>query len=265
MKRTTQKTRRERQMMDSSWRFHLGDIPFPKPVNHQENYLYGFAKAGAFQGAAKPDYDDTSWQTLDLPHDWAVEGDFSPDADISHGYLPLGIAWYRKRFEIPAEDAGRKLFLEFDGIFRDASVYLNGHFIGNEPSGYITARYDITDQAIYGGQNVLAVRVDATLNEGWWYEGAGIYRHMWLLKTSELHIKPWGVFVSSNVRTRKGNAIGAASITVGTELSNHSDRDALCELVSEIIGFRGRLSQEHCGRPCFRGCPSDPEAPHRCA
>ncbi len=239
MRKTAPKARRERRRMDSSWRFHPGDIPFPRPANHQENYLYGLAKAGAFQGAAKPDYDDASWRTLDLPHDWAVEGDFSPEADISHGYLPLGVAWYRKRFEIPAQDAGGRLFLEFDGIFRDAAVYLNGHFIGNEPSGYITARYDITDQAIYGGQNVLAVRVDATLNEGWWYEGAGIYRHVWLLKTSELHIKPWGVFVASDVKTRKGKAIGAATITVGTELSNHSDRYARCELVSEIIDSSG--------------------------
>ncbi len=173
MKKTAIKSPRERILMDSAWRFHLGDIPFPRPVTHQENYLYGFAKTGGFLGAAKPDYDDSAWRTLDLPHDWAVEGDFSPDSDVSHGYLPGGVAWYRKSFPIPAEDAGRKLYLEFDGVFRDASVYLNGHFIGNEPSGYISVRYDITDQAIYGGTNVLAVRVDATLNEGWWYEGAG--------------------------------------------------------------------------------------------
>lgn len=241
MKRTALKTRRVRRLMDSSWRFHLGDIPFPKPVTHQESYLYGHAKTGAFLGAAKSDYDDSSWRMLDLPHDWAVEGEFSPDANMSHGYLPCGVAWYRKSFEIPAKDASSKLFLEFDGIFRDASVYLNGHFIGNEPSGYITARYDITDHAIYGGQNALAVRVDATHNEGWWYEGAGIYRHVWLLKTSELHIKPWGVFVSSNVKTRKGKAIGAASVSVRTEISNHSDHDALCKLVSEIIASSGSV------------------------
>ena len=239
MKRISSKNPRERIRIDSSWRFHLGDIPFPTPVTHNETYMQDFAKAGGFLGPAGVDYDDSSWRVVDLPHDWAVEGEFRPEANMSHGYLPGGVAWYRKSFDIPAADADGKLFLEFDGIFRDAEVYLNGHLIGNEPSGYIATRYDVTDQALYGQRNMLAVRVDATRFEGWWYEGAGIYRHVSLLKTPQMHVKPWGVFVSSRVNTRKGKAIGPAWICVTTDLANDSDHDARCELLCEIIDPAG--------------------------
>ncbi len=179
---------RERLSMDVGWRFHLGDVPFPTPVTHQETYNWGWAKSGTFQGAAHPKYDDSAWRALDLPHDWAVEGTFSPDANMDHGFLPTGVAWYRKIFLVPAEDEGKRLWLEFDGVFRAATVFLNGHHIGHEPSGYITFRYDITDQVLYGDMNTIAVRVDARESEGWWYEGAGIYRHTWLVKTAPLHV-----------------------------------------------------------------------------
>ncbi len=231
---------RERLSFDQGWSFHLGEIPLPVPVTHEESYLHGFAKTGGFQGPAGKSYDDSSWRLLDLPHDWAVEGAFSPSANMNHGYLPTGQAWYRKSFELPASDEGRRIFLEFDGVFRDATVYLNGHRIGNEPSGYISVRYDITDQALYGEMNSLAVHVDASVNEGWWYEGAGIYRHVWLLKTPALHIKPWGVFVRSEVKASNGKAKGPATLTIETDLANDSDANSECEVESSVIDASGK-------------------------
>jgi len=231
---------RERVSLDFSWRFHLGDVPFPAPVTHEESYLHGFSKTGAFQGAARMDFDDSSWRAVDLPHDWVVEGGFSPSANMNHGYLPAGVGWYRKTFDVPAADEGRRLYLEFDGIYRDATVYLNGHRVGNEPSGYISVRYDVSDQVLYGERNVLAVRVDASVNEGWWYEGGGIYRRVWLLKTPSLHIKPWGVFVSSEVETANGKALSPARLNVSAALENAKESLAECELESTVVDSEGR-------------------------
>ena len=132
---TTQ--RRMRLLMDHGWRFHLGEIVFPTPKTHGDTYSWGWAKAGAFQGAAKPEFDDSSWRDVNLPHDWVVEGTFSPEAGLSHGYLPVGVGWYRKTFLLAAGYEGRRLHLEFEGIFRNATVFLNGHRLGHEPSGYI--------------------------------------------------------------------------------------------------------------------------------
>jgi beta-galactosidase len=132
---------------------------------------------------------------VDLPHDWAVELPFVDSRAVNaHGAKPLGraypetsIGWYRKVFDIPSSDLGRRLSVEFDGVFRNAIVAINGHFIAHNMSGYAPFRFDISDYANYGGKNVLLVRADATLGEGWFYEGAGIYRHVWLTKTHPVH------------------------------------------------------------------------------
>lgn len=217
---------RERLLMDPAWRFHLGDVTFPVPATHNETYLW--SKAGAAQGAANPDYDDSEWSQVDIPHDWVVEGEVDPEANLSHGFLPTGIGWYRKRFAIPAEDEGKRLIIEFDGVFRNSAVWLNGHKLGCHLSGYTSFAYDISEVASYGGENVVAVRVDATEVEGWWYEGGGIYRHVWLTKTNPLHIARWGTFVTSEVSD------AGAELCIQTLLCNEHDHDLACTLDSEI-------------------------------
>ena len=144
-------------------------------------------------------FDDTGWRKLDLPHDWAIELPFENNRLlIDHGAHPLGrafpatsIGWYRRVFDLPASDLGRRISLEFDGVYRDSMVIFNGHYMGSNFSGYAPFRYDVTDQANYGSRNVLLVRVDATLGDGWFYEGAGIYRHVWLTKTNPVHVPQW--------------------------------------------------------------------------
>ncbi|MGE4489183.1 MAG: beta-galactosidase GalA [Kiritimatiellales bacterium] len=232
---------REKISMDCDWRFHLGDIPFPIPSCHHESYNYGLSKTGGCLGAASIDFDDSSWRTLDVPHDWVIEGGFSESAIVTHGYRPGGIAWYRKHFTVPETDCDRKLLLIFDGIFRDAVIYLNGHRMYHEPSGYTTIALDISDQVLYGENNVLAVRVDATDGEGWWYEGGGIYRHVWLLKTPRLHFKLWGELISSSVETENGKAVGPAGVGVQNCIVNEDDVSCDCVIETQMINPDGSV------------------------
>ena len=207
---------RERLLADLGWRFHLGD---------DWGIGQNLAKAGTGRGPASVEFSDASWRRVDLPHDWAVELPFDPDADGAHGFKALGhgfpqnnVGWYRRTFELPASDAGRRLWLEFDGVFRDSTVFVNGWFVGRHESGYGSFRYDITDVANYGGRNVVAVRVDASEFEGWFYEGAGIYRHVWLVKTSPLAIAPDGVLVYSQFANNVPD--GPAELHLGARLTN---------------------------------------------
>ena len=174
--------------LDDNWKFHFGSASNPeKDFNYSIATI--FSKSGAAQATAIDSrFNDSSWRTLDLPHDWAVELPFAHVQTFeieSHGYKPVGglfpetsIGWYRKRFKVAQQDSGTRFQLQFDGIFRNANIWLNGFFVGNNMSGYMGASYDVTDYIRYGGDNILVVRVDATQYEGWFYEGAGIYRHV---------------------------------------------------------------------------------------
>src|SRR5215469_7708349 len=193
---------RERLSLDFGWRFHLGHATDPsKDFGYNGQSL--FSKTGGMLDPSKPDFDDKQWISIDVPHDWAVELDFRNDLQLeSHGYKPLGrdypatsIGWYRRVFDVPVSDEGRRIWIEFDGVFRDSVAALNGIYLGRHASGYTPFRYDVSDFLNYGGKNILVVRVDATLGEGWWYEGAGIYRHAWLNKTSPIHVAHNGTFV----------------------------------------------------------------------
>ena len=174
---------RERLLLDFGWKFHLGN---------EWGIGQNLAKAGTGpRPGGRHAFSDADWRTLNLPHDWAVELPFDQKADGSHGFKPVGagfptnsVAWYRRTFELPKADAGKRLWLEFDGVFRDCVVFVNGWCLGRHESGYSSFRYDITDVANCGGKNILAVKVDASQSEGWFYEGAGIYRHVWLVKTA---------------------------------------------------------------------------------
>ncbi len=191
--------------------------------------------------AARVGFDDRKWRTVHLPHDFVVEGTFTPQADGSHGFLPKDIGWYRKTFTLPASDRGRQLWIDFDGIYRNSTVWLNGHWLGTHPSGYTSFRYDITEVANYGGANVLAVRADARASEGWWYEGGGIYRHVWLNKADPLHVAPWGTFVASTVSDPNAPDPETAALTVTTTLTNSAATKAACTLVSAIQAPDGRM------------------------
>jgi beta-galactosidase len=188
------------------------------------------------QGPHHPDFDDRSWRPVHLPHDFVVEGSVSEGtSDPAHGFLPKNIGWYRHGFDLPASDKGRSLWIDFDGVSRNCKVWLNGHYLGRHKSGYTAFRFDITKAAIYGGRNVLTVRVDARGHEGWWYEGGGIYRHVWLNKSDANHVAPWGVFVASTPKTK------GAILKVETTLQNDSNTTSVISLVSEAVDPKGKV------------------------
>jgi len=226
---------RERLLMDFGWKFHLGD-----EWGLNEN----LAKAGQSDGPAALKFNDTTWREVNLPHDWAVELPFDKHANYDHGYKPLGpgystnsIAWYRREFTLPSEDHHKHLWIEFAGVYRDCRVFLNGFLLAHHESGYNSFRCDITDVANYGGKNVVAVRVDASEFEGWFYEGAGIYRHVWLVKTAPLAVAPDGVFVYS---TFPGNMPGAnATVHFETQVFSTSIGAANANVTWEIFAPGG--------------------------
>ncbi len=150
------------------------------------------------EGAEKPGFDHSAWRQLDLPHDWSIEGPFDPDAPAGApgGYLPAGIGWYRKAFKVPSDLEGRRVFIEFDGIYMNGEVWINGHRLGKRPYGYIGVEYELTPHLDFGGRNVIAVRVDDSLQpSARWYGGAGIYRHVWLTHTDPIRVDHWGTYV----------------------------------------------------------------------
>ena len=169
---------RYRSNFDAAWSFTLGDP----------------------EGAEKPGFDSSEWRKLDVPHDWSVEGRFEADhpTGAPGGYLPAGIGWYRKAFELSDDLEGRRVFIEFDGIYMNGEVWINGHHLGKRPYGYLGFEYELTPHLNFGGENVIAVRVDDELQpSARWYGGTGIYRHVWLKHTDPLHVDHWGTYVTT--------------------------------------------------------------------
>ena len=202
--------------------------------------LVGRVAAGATPAItpAQAEFKDFNWRKVHLPHDYCIEGTFTPHGDASHGSLIPTTAWYRKTFTLPATDQGKSLWIDFDGVYRDAEVYLNGHLLGGHACGYTPFRFDIAHDAVYGGKNVLSVHVDPTAAEGWWYEGAGIYRHVWLNKAAPVHVAPWGTFVASDVKDALGKP--SANLTITTTVANDgAAADAV--VVSKIYAPDGKL------------------------
>jgi len=216
---------RERLSLDAGWLFHLGDVVPPAAKGH--GMSYGGAKAGNAGGAAATDYDDSGWRRLDLPHDWAVEGPFDPGENASQGYRPRGIGWYRRYLAVPPSDRGRHVELQLDAIATHSQVWVNGIVVNRNWSGYNGRNIDITPYLRYGEDvNVIAVRVDADAQEGWWYEGAGIYRHTWLVKRDALHIATDGVHADP---VRQGDR-WIVPVTVDVESSAKVARGAEVEV-----------------------------------
>jgi len=239
---------RERLLMDRGWRFALGHASDPaKDFGFGAMAEHGvFAKSGEAGGPTsvktQSPFDDSAWEIVDLPHDWAVGLPFVLERELVwHGGKPIGraypetsIGWYRKKFDIPAGDLGKRICIEFDGVYRNAMIFVNGHYLGTNFSGYAPAAFDVSDFVNYGASNLITVRADATSEEGWFYEGAGIYRHVWLTKTAPVHILRWGNYVQSQV---KGNQ---AVLQIATEVSNESAEAAVCRVHATVMDANGK-------------------------
>ena len=196
--------------------------------------------AGPNAGCFAPGFDDHGWRQVHLPHDYVVEGTFTSNANAGHGSLPTPPAWYRKTFTLPPAAAGKSVWIDFDGVFRDSLVYLNGKQLGEHKSGYTSFRYDITPAVNFKGENVLAVRVNPKHFEGWWYEGGGIYRHVWLNLANFVHVAPWGTFVSADLPEPAADGIpAAATIHIKTKLANAGAAPAQCQIVSRLVDDMG--------------------------
>lgn len=225
---------REVFSFDKEWKFYKGDIPFPEIRGHGESYAN--AKAGKAWGAAAPEYNDNSWRTLNLPHDWAVENSFDSTENVSQGFRERGYGWYRKKFKLNPQDKGKHLELQFEGIATFATVWFNGSVVHRNWCGYTSFYIDLTSMAKYGDDvNTVVVRVDANAMEGWWYEGAGIYRKTWLVKRNPVHITTDGVFANP-VKTSATNW----NIPVEVELNNSGYDNQKVTAQSTLIDPAGK-------------------------
>jgi len=210
---------RTRSSIDSSWQFYLGDEP----------------------DAKRPDFQDNRWRTLNLPHDWSIEGEYSKDnpAGIAGGFLPTGTGWYRKNLKWNDNWNNKRLMIEFDGVYMNSEVWINGHSLGQRPYGYISFSYDITDY-LTEENNVIAVRVDNSKSpSGRWYTGSGIYRHVWLTTVKKQHIPYSGIFIRSENVTEK-----QADLKISTEINKANI--IRCEIITitQLINSKGDVVAE---------------------
>jgi len=215
--RPTVAQKRVRSCFDANWRFIKQDVKDAQAV----------------------DFDHSSWRTLGLPHDWSVEGPFDQKAKAGApgGYLPNGIGWYRKTFEHNADDPNQKTVIEFDGVYKNSEVWINGHALGKRPFGYIGFEYDLTPHLV-AGENVISVRVDNSLQpSSRWYTGSGIYRHVWLIQTSKTHIAHWGTQVRTPVINQE-----RAVVNVLTTVQNDFDVEKVL-VIQQTIGNQ-KVSKE---------------------
>ena len=237
---------RETIRLDDGWKFAFGNAADPKKdFGCGTEYFNYLTKANSIhnEGPYAANFNDSTWQEVKVPHDWVTILPYADVASHSHGYKTVGykypetsVGWYRKTINIPACDLGKHIALQFDGIFRNARVWFNGFYMGTEPSGYATQVYDVTEYVNYGGDNLICVRADATLEEGWFYEGAGIYRDAWLMKSAAVGVAPFGTFVYADLK----QPYDKVSIYVETEVNNHSLTTQQCEVSHRLLDADGR-------------------------
>ena len=203
---------RKTELFCTNWSFHLGDI----------------------QGAESPAFNDSAWRLLDLPHDWSIEGAFDKDnpAGFDGGALPGGVGWYRKTFTVEESNKGMLIFIDFDGIYRNSEVWINGHYLGRRPYGYSSFEYELTPFINFGNEkNVLAVRVDNSEQpNSRWYSGSGIYRNVWLVKSSRVFVDHWGTFISTPHVTKEG-----AQVSIRTRIRNAMNTDQTVTLSTILV------------------------------
>jgi beta-galactosidase len=181
----------------------------------------------------QPGFDDSAWRQINLPHDWAIEGPFTHSGGGGMGRLPnAGIGWYRKKLNLPAQDAGKRIFLDVDGAMSYATVWLNGQLIGGWPFGYASWRLDLTPVAKPGGENTLVIRLDNPPSSSRWYPGGGIYRNVWLVKTQPLHVGQWGTYLTTPDVSRE-----RATVNLKVTVNNHSAQNANVSVTTEIFSL----------------------------
>jgi beta-galactosidase len=235
---------REELLLDFDWKFQFGHNDDPVRDLGFANGLgqFGdFGTTGDF-AFAKTAFDDSAWHSVNLPHDWAVELPYVDDPRLKlRGFKPLGrtypetsAGWYRRTFHIPASDLGRRIAIDFDGVSHSALVFVNGCFLGRNDNGYAPFRFDVTDFLNYGQENCVVVRVDASVTEGWFYQGAGIYRHVWLSKSDALHLGQW----ESTVRTEIGGDV--ATLELHTVVHNDGDKPEMTMVRWQIVDATGK-------------------------
>ena len=205
----------------NNWKFHLGDI-----TNGQ-----------------KIKFDDSSWRTLNLPHDWSIEGKFDKDnpAGVGGGALPGGTGWYRKSFTINESEKDKLVFIDFDGVYRNSEVWINGHYLGKRPYGYSSFRYELTPYLNYGSkENTIAVKVDNSEQpNSRWYSGSGIYRNVWLVTTNKIYVDHWGTFVTTPQVTEN-----SAKVSIKINVKNASAQDQKVKVKTAVVNKEGKLIDE---------------------
>jgi beta-galactosidase len=210
---------RIRESFDFGWKFFKGDVP----------------------GAELPEFSDSGWRNVDLPHDWSIEGPFNEKEPSSYSgaYLPTGVGWYRKRFGLPEAQRDKLFTIEFDGVYELSEVWINGHYLGKRPYGYVPFFYDLTPHILFGHDNVIAVKADNSHQTNCrWYSGSGIYRHTWLLSTNKIRVAHWGTFISTP-RVSKD----AATVQIKTRIRNDAGAGASCTLITSLLEGDGKAIQ----------------------
>ena len=235
----------EKISLDEDWKFHFGHAANPeKDFDYSKTAL--LHKSNVFATTVvNPKFVDTTWKKINIPHDWVVELPFVKSEQVemdSHGYKPVGgvypetsIGWYRKHFSVDKAKKNKRFELQFDGIYRNAEIWLNGFYVGTNFSGYVGNAYDVSDYINFEGDNVIVVRVDATQYEGWFYEGAGIYRHAWLNITDKIFIPNDGVFVHSEVKGKN------ARVTIETTVQNNNLKNTNASVYTYITDRNGKI------------------------
>ncbi|MFY8180149.1 MAG: beta-galactosidase GalA [Flavobacterium sp.] len=230
--------------LDEDWKFHFGnssdvskDFDYGKTALLHKSNVYATT-------IVNPKFVDSTWKKINVPHDWVVELPFVKSEQVemdSHGYKPVGgaypetsIGWYRKHFSVDKKDDGKRFQLQFDGIYRNAEIWFNGFYVGTNFSGYVGNSYDVSDYVNFEGDNVIVIRVDATQYEGWFYEGAGIYRHVWLNVTDKVFIPNDGVFLHSKINGKN------ATVTIETEVENKNLESSNAVVYSIITDRNGK-------------------------
>ena len=217
----TSKPERSTVLFDEGWKFHLGN----------------------FQMASNSNFDDSNWRNVDLPHDWSIEdiagtsSPFNSDAvgQTSTAFTVGGTAWYRKSFMIDSAATGKKIHIQFDGIYMNTEVWLNGKKLGENPYGYTSFWYDISNMAIIGGKNILAVKVKNEGENTRWYSGSGIYRHVWLTITDAVHVAHWGTAITTPKVSQQ-----SASVHAQYEIQNETKTDVNVRVQTSLLDSNGK-------------------------
>ena len=199
---------RQKMLFNNEWKFYKGDVEAAQAVN----------------------YKDASWRTLSLPHDWSIEGPFSEEWASATAFLPGGIGWYRKTFSLPESMKNKNVFIYFDGVYKNSEVWINGHFLGKRPNGFIAFEYELTPYLNKKEKNTIAVKVDhSQFADSRWYTGSGINRNVYLIATNPVHISQWGVaFTTPEISKDKAMA------SVEVSLQNQSGNSKQAELKAEL-------------------------------